>query len=392
MKHIRIFSLVIVAVCFLVSCKKKTYPETVVEGTPVFYFKGTVNNSPIEIHGGTDSYYMYSSWAQDANGVYGLVGNLRPSNGSQNSIQIQINDQRVQAQNASCEIDSALYNGYYPYKTGANAAGGCLLYSLQFFPTLKNGYYPQYSWNFGDGSSVSTQTSPVHFFKRFQNYNISLTATTGSFGTSTINNWFNTTPGSFNAGITILSDTGKTVSASFKNMSSIPPYLGGVGNVSNFTYTWDFCNDGGCGGSAPTSSSSSFVYANQETARIKLTVTDQSGVSTVARYNHATQLSQACAVNYSYSVTPYPNQKDFSNIIITWTNAAGQVYTSNHSAQPGDSYFQILSVEDYANNEKGEKTKKVHVKFKCTVYPSSTSSTGGIDINNGEAVIAVAYK
>ena len=83
--------------------------------------------------------------------------------------------------------------------------------------------------------------------------------------------------------------------------------------------------------------------------------------------------------------------KEFSNIIINWTDASGKQYTSNNASQPLDSYFQIVSVDAFSDNENGQKTKKVHVKFKCSVYEVG-NTTNKITIDNGEAVIAVAFK
>lgn len=392
MKKIKLVSYSIIVLAVLVSCKKKTYPESNVDGEPLFYFTGNVNSVPVDLKAGINDYYMYSSWTQDSNGVYGLTGHLRSSNGSSaNSIRILMNSQRAYSSSESCDADSVLYTDYHPIKSGSNPAGGCLYYNLQFFPTLKNGFSPQYSWNFGDGTPTysSTANAVSHFYKRYQNYNIGLTAKTFSYGTSYINNWFNTKPGSFNAGITALVDSGKTIIASYKNMGNVPPYLGGIGNISSFNYAWDFCNLGGCVGTS--SSTSSYNYTNHQTNTIILIVKDQTGAVDTVRYNHATQLSQFCAANYSYSVTPYPNTKNLSNVVINWTDAAGINYTSDHSSQPADSYFRIISEEPYSDNENGQKTKKVHVKFKCTVYPVGTSGAG-IVIDNAEAVIAVAYK
>ena len=63
-------------------------------------------------------------------------------------------------------------------------------------------------------------------------------------------------------------------------------------------------------------------------------------------------------------------------------------YTSNNTLQPSSSKFQIISVTDYQNNENGQQTKKIHLKFSCMVYNGSVS----MPINNAETIISVAYK
>ena len=378
MKQIKLFSLLIIAVCIFNSCKKKTYPESSVEGAPVFYFKGTVNNAAVDIESGMNNYYMYSSWVQDANNVYNLMGNIKSNNGSaQNSIQIQINDERVSASNAACIIDSALDNVYYPYKTGT---AGCLEYIAQFYPKFDKGNSPQYNWNFGDGSN-SSQSSPTHIFKRFKNYNVCLTASSsGSSCTSNLCNNYNSGlwGNNFNSGISVTND-----SLTHVKFHHIPK-----GGMSPYSYFWDF----GDGGSTSTLATPSYTYGGDGVYLVTLIVTDSLGNKATSYYNFATQNSLYCAINYSVvSATAVSNPKEFSNIIINWTDASGKQYTSNHTAQPADSYFQIISIEPYANNENGQPTKKVHVKFKCSVYEIGNTSNK-ITIDGGDAVIAVAYK
>ena len=60
-----------------ISCQKKKYPEqTVYENSPVFYSTLTVNNTPVTIEAGKNSYYMYSSYNFDSSNVYNLIGDL----------------------------------------------------------------------------------------------------------------------------------------------------------------------------------------------------------------------------------------------------------------------------------------------------------------------------
>ncbi len=363
----------------LVSCKKKTYPETVTEGAPVFYFKATVNNTPLEIYGGQNNYYMYSSWIQDANGVYNLIANLKPNNGSvQNSLQIQINDEQASALNAPCAADNALDNVYYPLRNGAAAA---LQYSVQFSSKFDKGFSPQYTWNFGDGTPVSAQASPIHVFKRFGNYNVCLSAT-GFSNTCTsnlCNNYNSGLPGNnFNSAITVINDS--LTHAQFVHVpkGGVPPY----------TYKWDF----GDGGSTSTLASPSFTYQGDGIWYVTLDVTDANGNKSTCHYNFDTQNSLYCAINYSVvSSTPVANPKEFSNIIINWTDASGKKYTSDHAQQPTDSYFQVLSSENYLDNENGQRTKKIHVKFKCSVYEIGNTANK-ITIDGADAILAVAYK
>lgn len=371
--------MILVAVTVMVSCKKKTYPVDTVEGTPVFYFKGNLNSVPVEISSGVNNYYMYSSWTQDANGVYNLMSHLKPNDGSVlNSLQLQINDERVSALNEACLVDEALNNSYYPFKAGNPAP---IEYSVQFYPKFDKGFFPTYTWNFGDGTPVSQLASPTHIFKRFKNYNVCLTAlsTSNTCSSNLCNNYNSGLPGNnFNSGIAAINDTLTSVQFVHIPKGGTPPY----------TYFWDF----GDGGSTSTLASPTFTYSGDGTYYVTLTVTDSKGFTSTCAYNFATQNSLSCAINYSVITSnPVSNPKELSNIIINWTDASGKVYTSNNGAQPVDSYFEIVSAEPFTDNENGQKTRKVHVRFKCTVYNSSNSSDK-ITIDGAEAVIAVAFK
>jgi hypothetical protein len=94
--------------------------------------------------------------------------------------------------------------------------------------------------------------------------------------------------------------------------------------------------------------------------------------------------------NYSASApTISANPYGFSNVIIIYTDPSGDIYTTADSVQLAGSNFQIVSVSPYNNNENNQTTKQLHVKFNCTLH----NNTGkALTINQGDAVIAVAYK
>ena len=73
--------------------------------------------------------------------------------------------------------------------------------------------------------------------------------------------------------------------------------------------------------------------------------------------------------------------------MIQYTDSNGAVYRSDLQQQPNSNSFVITSVEDYENNENGDKTKKLHVSSNCILY-----NLNGNTLNFPfEGVIAVAY-
>ncbi|MBL7910192.1 MAG: PKD domain-containing protein [Bacteroidia bacterium] len=367
--YIILFSLLI-----FVSCKKKEYPVSSIEGSPVFNCSMNVNGTPTSFEAGVNNYYMYSSFQQDSNNVYGFMAGLKQTGCSNcpNSIEIQINDFKVRTSNAPTQIDSALIPGNYNYLLSASAS-----YFTAQFQSSYNKPASSYLWNFGDGST-SNLPSTNHVYKKAGQYKVSLTVNGVNSCVSNSNSFQNI--GFLNNGFrTTISDSstfGNSVSFFANNMQGTAP----------FTYAWNF----GDGTAVSTAANPNHTYLHIGSYPVTLKVTDNTGKIAYANYNFVTQNdNSSCATNYTIaSVNATPNTLGLSNVVINWTDANGTVYTSKDPLQPVSSYFTIVSVDDYQKNDNNEVTKKLHVKFSCVVYNGSSS----IALTNADAVICVAYK
>lgn len=369
LNYILLFSLLI-----FVSCKKKEYPVSSIEGTPVFNCSMNVNGTPTSFEAGVNNYYMYSSFQQDSNSVYGFMAGLKQTGCSNcpNSIQIQINDCKVRAANAQTQIDSALIPGNYNYLLSTAAS-----YFTAQFQSSYNKPASSYLWNFGDGST-STSSVTNHVYKKAGQYKVSLTVNGVNSCVSNVNTFQNI--GFLNTGFrtTIIDSSafGNSVSFFANNIQGSPPY----------SYLWNF----GDGTAVSTATNPNHTYLHIGSYPVTLRVTDNTGKIAYANYNFVTQTdNSSCAANYTIaSVNATPNTLGLSNIVINWTDANGIVYTSKDPLQPAASYFTIVSVDDYEKNDNNEVTKKLHVKFSCVVYNGSSS----IALTNADAIICVAYK
>ncbi len=362
-----------ISVVFLNACKKKTLPEPEAGNVPQFYFSGKVNGTDVRIDAGVNNYYMYSSYLQStSSNVYSFGASLKPENcvSCNNSISIEINDHKVSSYNGPSGIDSAFQSTFYPYCEGTLAS---VSYSIAFYP-LFNNTPMSYLLDFGDGST-STAVTPSHIFKHSGDYNISLTVTDNFSCSNTISNvrTIGTTDNLCRTSITVTSTS--TLNATYShNTIGTGPY----------NFLWNF-------GDSFTSTVSipSHTYSAQGRYPVSLRVIDSNNDTAVANVNFVTSGSNMCTTNYLvFNDTNLVNTNGVSNIIIKWTDSNGVEYSSNNSAQPSSSYFKVISVSDYHTNELGQKTKKLHVKFKCTVY----NGTNSMLIDNAEAVVVVAYK
>ncbi len=356
------------------SCKKKEYPLSTIEGEPIFYCNMTANGLPIELKAGISNYLMQSSFLQDTNKVYRFTGELKPigCNNCANSLYIGINDVKVSAVNGSINIDSALAIKSYDY-----LESNYPLISIVQFQSSFNKTAATYMWNFGDGST-STLANPTHTYTQQNKYLVSLSANSTN---NCVSNVFNTenisNPNKFFRANIIATNTGvKTVDFSATTSQGIAP----------LNYWWNF----GDGSALVNSANPSHTYSITGSYPVSLKIVDANNDTAYAKYNVVTQNDvSSCAVNYKItSVTTLTNTLGLSNIIINWTDANGNVYSSKDGLQPSTSYFTITSVEGYDRNENNELVKKIRVKFKCNVY----KGINAIVLDNAEAVIGVAYK
>jgi PKD repeat protein len=349
------------------SCKKKEYPQSAILTDKVFYFNASIDGVPLSIAAGANNYYMYSSYKLDSNNVYGFIANLKQldcNSNCANSLEIKINDFKVSVGNTPVLIDQALYPFTYSMVAGSS-------YDVKF-QAMYNKTAASYLWDFGDGFT-SAAASPIHTFERNGKYNVSLKINGTNSCVGSISNFQKI--GSPGNSITTISD-------SSLNSNDIQFFSNTQGAFAQ-SYLWNF-GDGSVSALANPVHNYSITGSYPVTLRV-ITASD----TTFTEYNTVTQSDQSsCVTNYSISSVTPVKALALSGITVKWTDASGITYTSDNSLQPLSSYFKIISVETYDNNENNETTKKIRVQFKCKVYNGTNSKS----IDNAETVICVSYK
>jgi len=252
-------------------------------------------------------------------------------------------------------------------------------YSVNFkYSYNKNG--AAWYWDFGDGST-STIENAEHTYSQSGTYNVCLSITGTGGCVSTICNLIRIGLDSSALKSIITSSSAGPKTVQYNQQTS--------GGTAPYRYEWDF----GDGSAKSNAANPLRTYASVGSYPVTLKVTDANNNIIKTNYNAITQGDlSSCAAGYVIqNIKTVSNQQIFYNlskIVVKWTDANGVVYTSNSTKQPSSSNFNVLSVEDNDQNEQGQKTKKMRVKFNCTVYNGFRSIT----IDNAEAVISVAYK
>ena len=361
----------------IIGCKKD-YPIAST-ATPVFYFNGTVNGVAVNIAAGVNNYYMYSSYTQDSNYVYNFSGELKQNNclNCNNKIKFQINDYTASPPNGATQINTSLFPSYYTMQeSDSTTVGSPTEYVVSFNAISDSLNNYDHTWDFGDGNTETGSFSPIHTYTHPGYYNACLTINdVNSSCSSTICNQIKIDVPDAVCDVSIIDSllSGNTIS-----FSSL-----GTGIPS--TYLWDFGD-----GATSNLSAVSHTFSNPGIYKVCLEQTTDQGCTSYVCKNVSTENFSGCLADFSYGIQgTNSNPLALSNIIITWTDSAGLEYTSNDSQQPSDSYFQIVSVEHYLNNESSQPTKKLHIKFKCSLFNINNSP---ISIDNGDAIIAVSYR
>lgn len=372
MKLLRLLFL-LVTILFSESCKKKKYPENIVEGQPEFYMKATVGNTEHYFQAGINNYAMFSSYTQDSLGLYTFVGELKPTNCNSNcpkSMKIHITDFKLSEINQPGDMTIALQPKNYPF---------LMLPRTVAFTPVYNKQAASYSWDFGDGQT-SSAPNPEHTYKQRGTYLVKLTITSVNNCVSSITSLLKigNTSGAEAAEISVTSATGNNVS--FKSKA-----LGGKAPLS---YYWSFGD-----GFHSVLSDPTHAYKVGGSYPVSLRIIDANNDTTYSNYNCVTQNDfSSCAANFSKTISvinPQTSVPSFSQIYINWTDESGNIYRSSTTPQSPESFFNIASVENFDDNENNQATKKIKLRFGCNLQDNNNKA---ITIKNAEAVICVAYK
>lgn len=358
----------------MLSCKKQEVEPTPGDEStsPVFHFNGNVDGSFVNLNAGLNDYYMYASYSQDTAGMYSFTGNLKQVHcvTNCNSISFQINDNRRSSKGGSSNIDSLL-PGTYKYLTDTtNVASNFIDFKSDPMLTYMT---TTYFWDFGDGTT-STLQNPKHAYLSPGIYNVCHTINYQNGCGNTICNQVKAIS---------LSDCMAFIENKQQSDSII---FDAIANGNNPTYSWNF-GDTSSASNTSTMKSPAHVYSSPGIYKVRLDVITSDNCSTTVFKNVVTpKYFIGCYSNFTYSKQYVPVPAYFSNVIVTYRDQFNAIYTSR-TTQPSDSYFEILSTEEYWLNENNARTKKLRVRFKCNVSDGKRVCS----ITDGNAVIAVAY-
>jgi len=363
-------------VLMITACKKKDLPpdESSNGGSPVFYVRGEVSGFPINLQAGANNYYMTSSYYQDTTNVYVYKAEMKKKDCPSNcgyALTILINDSQVSAPSGSMSVSSGLKPGSYQFSTNNPAT---LAYTGVFTPDDPMSPDVMYTWDFGNGDLQHSYIA-THAFVPGQTSKIKFSTSAVICGADLSNSFKVGNPLQANIQPVSKPDGGLGLSYKFVANTTVSGAL---------QYEWDF----GDNSDLSTEASPTHAYAKSGRYIAKVRLIDAQNDTCVSYCQVSAMPQKDCSANYTAVFNAIRDTKALGAVTVLVTDASGTVYSSRDYLQPSGSNFEIVSVEDYQSNDQGEPTKKVKIRFNCTVNHNGSQLT----VKNGEAVIAVAYK
>lgn len=381
----KIWIILLITVLSIISCKKDPVIELPAEtmGTPVFTNNSLLDGNVLNLVAGDEDYYMYTEWTKDANDVHTFIGRFAEENCETNckeSLQFEIRD--ISPNTSTPNMSLALPVGGIAAQNTASPLNEAVI-QVQFDLNTDVVDPSQIIWRFDESQSAGTRydvTSTVYNFNKSGLYtpNCIVKSEDDLVSAQTRFLDFNL---NYDCGggytVTELADDKVELSAITEGSSNAIDYLWFLGTDLVFDktvvidkssidqsldYTLGITYDDGC--------------YSEMTRKMKV---DDDGTVVYTTSNFDYEIIQEIENG---------TQLQLGKFAIQYTDTSGKVYRSDREEQPQSSSFEILAIEDYDNNEKGQKTKKISIKYKSNLFAEDGTS---LQIDDGIATIAVAY-
>jgi hypothetical protein len=334
----------------MAACRKTEIPPSGVEPSPfdvTFQFGGTPGRAFI---GEENGYYHYADFGQGSDAVLTFSGTFAPT---------------------GCPDGSCPSSLRFEFRNGALGGqlsdsllveGGFLSYRQLDLPTVwrldvqaspNTGYYTQYQWFIpGVGEALGSNATffligeaPRQVFLSGFEGNLLLADSERRVSITGPSNQFP------QLAIQVGQDSFSIFDLSAQASGGQPPYQ----------YLWS------------TGDTMSVIEAGQPDSILSLRLTDaQDNLANAALYNLLPGLRTP---TFTYAVTEISGSDSLqlATVAIQWVDEEGLRWRSDLGAQP-NALFRILDAEPYENNEKGQKTRLLHISFDCLLFNANGQS------------------
>ena len=352
-------ALILFVLLIAYSCSEIQIPEPT-NGEPIFFIETFKDGSPLKLTAGVEDFYMYADHELDAFDVYVHTSTVAKVEPGEEKFELRIRS-HTKSNGLVPDIRKSITGMEYKYKEPSISESFA---GLKFIPIVSGSGPFIYLWDFGDGSS-SMEESPVHRYDHPGFYKITLTVSNASGCNSSVVNvvdMFNFTLGN-------LDECNADFTHTSQGINSIQ--FNSVNQTAD-NYYWDFGD-----GSSSFSQNPLHNYSGSGTFKVMHTTYRQSDSCVAEMYRNvlAGSGSGSCIANFNIEriTTGTPDSLALSRITVVYTDKLGEEFRSDNLHQDEDSYFRIISVDDYIENEKGHPSLKYSCEFGCKLANANGS-------------------
>jgi hypothetical protein len=366
----------------IASCKPEELPPNDV-GTPVF----SVSGSSVDITAGKNDFYLFTDYKKDADDVYSFIARFAKLSDCESDCKeellIEIRDAQQTSAASGVDIDNALTPGNYSYKVSDPVSSGdSIVINLIAEPEGSGPFSYEWEVVFDSTDTFNSTSENVTLTlannANIQSLDVCLMVADNNFCQMEYCNTIALSPNTSEC----QADFNVNYSPALLQLEANDTLLSGT---APFTYLWD-------NGSTLQTVTLQINGPLNETYCV--TVTDSTGCSDdickEVTINQGGTVLTVCGSRFSYEKTIEPGGNDslqLSTVLIQYTDTDGTVYRSDYQEQSSSQFFAIEAIEDYENNENGDKTKKLTVSANCVLYDDN-----GVPFPFPfEGVIAIAY-
>ena len=365
----------IVLVMYLFSCKPTPLPVDI-KDPPDFLLQGSMQNDSFHLAAGRDHYYMYTGYELDQNDIFTFWGELRTLDcpNCPAAFRLEIRDQMVRNDAEFPSRESFFREGDYPLAFKNANLDEFFRVFFTSLPADSNDY--QFEWSLGDGT-LSNELDPIHDYHlpEGEMVEVCLEATGAAGCSSSLCNEIILSTFGCRADYSVYR-IGMEPFVNFQDRSQgFPP----------FTYRWDFGDGYGASLGNP-----GYLYQEVDRYLTCLHIEDVTGCE--SSFCQFISLDSAhCYANFDYSLEKInvPDTLLLDQVSLQWIDASGKAFRSDHFSQPPESFFRLVAIEPYRNNELDEATVRLKLEAEVTLFTPEAANSLRLTLSDSYLAVAV---
>lgn len=378
--------IILLIVVLLYGCTREEIkiPQAYI-GEPIFIIDAILDNEPLNFKAGIENYYLFTEWEKDLDGIYTYVGRFEKDNNCTGdcieNIQFEIRD--ISVENNLTFINQTITLGNLPFKDNTTLVEDITQVQYELETDVEEP--EQIIWRYQENTSLAppfrkfNTEKPIFNFKNTVIYDVESSVRNNDNLTASL-----LRPFSHEQVYDCTIDyTVKQLQNGQLELDAIP---NSSSNIDGYIWLYDLnLSVEPTFTITPLDDPSIFCtltanYANGCFAELTRTFKQgEDGVFDYINVNHQREVRK---------VIEDGTQLHLGTFALQYTDVDGTIFRSDFQNQPNSSFVEVLEVEEYERNEKGQKTKKVVLKFNCTLFGNDGSEK---NVKSDSTILAVAY-